>query len=233
MMLAARGIFLAARRSRKPTAKSYVQDGLIAMWDGIENAGWGVHDASATTWKDLVGQNDMTFAEPSAITVLGDAMQFTKESVSTGGRSMMASAPSNVVMVDICISCVSGFSSNQNIFLGPTSANGQNLLSVIAANRNRGFVCTVGPMLGPGESDIGSCTIATTGSAGWKNGVALTPSSDNGSGYINDGYVALCAGALQNFKVHSLRLYSRALTAAEIAANYAVDKVRFNLPDAT
>ncbi len=30
--------------------------------------------------------------------------------------------------------------------------------------------------------------------------------------------------------VHALRLYNRALTAAEIAANYAVDKERFNLP---
>ena len=31
-------------------------------------------------------------------------------------------------------------------------------------------------------------------------------------------------------KVHSIRIYSRALTAAEIAANYAIDKARFNLP---
>ena len=40
--------------SSSPTAKNYVQDGLVAMWDGIENAGWGVHDATATTWVDLV-----------------------------------------------------------------------------------------------------------------------------------------------------------------------------------
>ena len=26
------------------TAKDYAQNGLLAMWDGIENAGWGVHD---------------------------------------------------------------------------------------------------------------------------------------------------------------------------------------------
>jgi len=25
------------------------------MWDGIENAGWGVHDENATIWVDLVG----------------------------------------------------------------------------------------------------------------------------------------------------------------------------------
>ena len=31
-------------------------------------------------------------------------------------------------------------------------------------------------------------------------------------------------------KFHCCRIYNRALTAAEIAANYAVDKARFNLP---
>ena len=41
------------------TARDYVQDGLIAMWDGIENAGWGVHDPNTTVWKDLVGGFDL------------------------------------------------------------------------------------------------------------------------------------------------------------------------------
>ena len=46
-----------------PTARDYVQDGLVAMWDGIENAGWGVHDHAATSWKDLVGTNDLTLSK--------------------------------------------------------------------------------------------------------------------------------------------------------------------------
>ena len=37
------------------TSASYVQRGLIAQWDGIDNAGTGVHDPAATTWKNLVG----------------------------------------------------------------------------------------------------------------------------------------------------------------------------------
>lgn len=46
-----------------PTAKDYVQDGLISMWDGIENAGWGVHDPNATVWKDLSGNgHDFVFS---------------------------------------------------------------------------------------------------------------------------------------------------------------------------
>ena len=39
----------------KLTAKSYVQNGLMAMWDGIENVGWGRHSNSTTTWVDLAG----------------------------------------------------------------------------------------------------------------------------------------------------------------------------------
>ena len=38
------------------TAADYVQDGLIALWDGIENVGWGEHDDNATSWIDLTGK---------------------------------------------------------------------------------------------------------------------------------------------------------------------------------
>ena len=36
-------------------AHAYVTSGLVAQWDGIDNAGTGSHDATATTWKDLSG----------------------------------------------------------------------------------------------------------------------------------------------------------------------------------
>ncbi|MBR3221532.1 MAG: hypothetical protein IKF72_04800 [Kiritimatiellae bacterium] len=42
------------------TSSSYVQDGLMAQWDGIDNVGTGTHDPTATTWKDLAGNNDLT-----------------------------------------------------------------------------------------------------------------------------------------------------------------------------
>ena len=42
------------------TSASYVQNGLIAQWDGIDNQGTGTHDPTATTWKDLKGNNDLT-----------------------------------------------------------------------------------------------------------------------------------------------------------------------------
>lgn len=39
--------------SSSPTAKNYVQDGLVAMWDGIENAGWKTHRSNLPV--DLIG----------------------------------------------------------------------------------------------------------------------------------------------------------------------------------
>ena len=45
------------------TAYSYVQKGLKASYDGIDNAGTGTHDATVRTWKDLTGnENDGTLA---------------------------------------------------------------------------------------------------------------------------------------------------------------------------
>lgn len=57
-------------KSQKKTAKDYVQDGLVAMWDGIENAGWKTHDPAATTWIDLV--NRLELAAYSGTAVFGD-----------------------------------------------------------------------------------------------------------------------------------------------------------------
>jgi len=44
----------ATEDEQKFTVSDYVQDGLVAVWDGIENAGWGVHDRQATEWRELI-----------------------------------------------------------------------------------------------------------------------------------------------------------------------------------
>ncbi len=49
----------------KPISGTYAESGLVARWDAIDNAGTGTHDSSATTWKDLVGDNDMTIVSNS------------------------------------------------------------------------------------------------------------------------------------------------------------------------
>jgi hypothetical protein len=63
-MIAARQIAFGGS-TKESTAKLYIQDGLVAMWDGIENTGWGTHDANATVWKDLVGTRDVPMTNVS------------------------------------------------------------------------------------------------------------------------------------------------------------------------
>ena len=82
-----------------PTARDYVQDGLIAMWDGIENAGWGVHDSSATTWKDLVGGNDL---------VLQNTAHFDENSLVSADRDNLTALCSSrlpYASIEVCAFC--------------------------------------------------------------------------------------------------------------------------------
>ena len=45
--------------SAQGAAGAYVQRGLVAQYDGIDNAGTGSHDSSATTWKNLTGDDSL------------------------------------------------------------------------------------------------------------------------------------------------------------------------------
>ena len=62
-------------------ASSYVQGGLVACWDGIENAGAGTHDAGATVWKDIVGGYEFAL---TGVTVDADRMTFAGNATSYG-----------------------------------------------------------------------------------------------------------------------------------------------------
>ena len=58
------------------TSASYVQDGLITQWDGIDNAGTGTHNPNATVWKDLAGNLDLTLTANGSWTN-GNALVYT------------------------------------------------------------------------------------------------------------------------------------------------------------
>ena len=62
-------------------ASSYIQNGLVACWDGIENAGAGTHDAGATVWKDIVGGYEFAL---TGVTVDADRMTFAGSATSYG-----------------------------------------------------------------------------------------------------------------------------------------------------
>lgn len=237
MQIAARQSFLTGRAV--PTARDYVQDGLVAMWDGIENAGWGQHD-NATRMIDLLG----TFASFPCASMGTDCanVRITDKlrlaisavrSVEFSGSIVGYSAA--VLDNGIFTTTVSGSSQyggvytyggirignptlrNNKVWIGVTSANSVLENAFIAADAGERF--TVSLVSGDSSSVMyhngavkNNPTIRFYNQT-WCEVNGLTGTTNRG------GAGEYCC----------IRLYSHALTAAEVAANFAVDAARFRL----
>ena len=217
----------------KLSAKSYVQDGLVVMWDGIENAGWEVDDPNATTWKDLTGNGYDLMSAPANGWVDGG-----RNVKSAATNPAIAFSDNDIVSLSVCSSCIF---EGSNDFISIT-----NNRKLYYYNNKKCFICmsstSWGPNLGlgvvpqsitivfnfdhpPGDSYYYR-NMAWYGDSAVQNYTREWVGSHTTS--IGCPSYQKCSGV-----IHNVRIYSRALTADEIAANYAVDKARFNLPDAT
>jgi len=211
--------------AERVTAKSYIQDGLIAMWDGIENAGWGTHDPNATVWKDLVGDNDITlvggvFGDTALICngtqyggyndnvvnavhieIVANAKQYKKRCwIASTGQSLSNRYSGFVGWYDRGL-CFGLYDTARSLTLGTAISYS------FAVNSNRTFENNALVATESGKSD-------------------LTPQAQRG--------ICVVVGGQKNnplmCDIHCIRIYSRALTDEEIAHNYKIDKERFNLP---
>ena len=233
--------------SGKLSAKSYVQDGLIAMWDGIENAGWGKHVDGSANWIDLIHEytiNKTVGGHPFKI--LGNAF------ICTGSR-----VANNEAITSVDAAFFSSFNNSADYTfealqgdvvdssygsITATIGNSTNVFSrgFVLGNSTKAYIRT-----SHGTSWPSPECILTPGPGVW---FKTTTVVNNGRirGFVNGnelGYptpppeaAEVAADRIWISRANAykmLRLYSRALTAAEIAANYAVDAARFNLPAAT
>ena len=84
------------------TTESYVQDGLVGQWDGLENAGVGLYDATTNYWVDLTGQTG-DFA------VFDSVASFTANGLKKNAQGVMATnvtptARSDVRTIEVVVS---------------------------------------------------------------------------------------------------------------------------------
>ena len=218
------------------TANDYVQDGLVAMWDGIENAGWGVHDPNATTWKDLIGSCNLTLYS-SMCAPADNALVCTKSTAAQDGAYTIAQIPAYTTAEAVFrVDEASGTYKEYAVFCDRNKGIfGNNWkYQIFTCSRPRVYVSAEGLMAQGAVVALSwdtSARIATYNGGTAKNSTtyaAVFPTSNRFS-------VCGCTSASLSFHgaIHSIRLYSRALTADEIAHNYAVDKARFNLPEVT
>lgn len=244
-MIAARQIFLGRGGAKVPTAIDYVQTGLIAMWDGVENAGWGVHDANATTWVDLVGNANLillgncTFND-SYCTIMGNnnaayAQYSSPISVASGyGWTFHFVWRPLVATSYVCrpYSCrggqngIDGYERYQQngTSNGLFSGDGTGL-----TERHGLFTTTLNTIISEHYviSSNGDLTIYANGDLVATSTCKVATSLPNvGLGNSTSQY----GNRGVDEDVFDLGIYNRVLTAAEVSANSAVDKARFNLP---
>ena len=234
-------------KSQKKTAKDYVQDGLVAMWDGIENAGWGQHADNPDVFVDLLGNDSIGKYGNSVSSVY--PTWFSEDALCArpylnGQRSSVlydALVGGNVT-VELVATRESLSGSTVGFPAIMTANNWLNFAGFIGARLlvyNRGAAQYVDGFPDTAPYSF-SMTLSVDGDGVmyvYKDGIyfatvnpgaASRPSNSNFSIGLNlnlvnnSSYYALLT--------HCVRIYSRSLTAAAVSANSAIDKVRFNLP---
>ena len=237
----------------------YVADGLVAWWDGLWNAGLGVHDAAATVWKDLAGTRDATLRRGAN----GWGADALRTRSLTGGTAETSTA---ATMDGFAFASVGAF---EIVFRvdAAQNANGETLAFVGGHDRTAfSFVSggTAGEILifstpatriaaipgGGNPEDICELGVRHALSvnlgeeadvAGWSfrhNGTELDLYNRGGNLTVQTNGVGSVFGRTSSAfspdnavgEICCIRIYNRALTDAEVAANYAVDKERFGMP---
>ena len=236
---------IGARRMMYKWRNPYpAMDSCIAWWDGEWNAGGGKHDVSLGKILDLSGrERDITM--PSAWT-LGDNYINSKTS---GVNFLFSQTEMNAIIANGMTAEIVAKTIGSSGLFGWSAYGG--LSATYNTSQGAIFLTAQYSVVGGGPGTGGAQYVnITTGSAG--NHVFSVTAEIGGpsivycdgevksnyrslGGFRGDAYnMLMCfygwGQQADDLSLYSIRFHSRALTASEIAANYAVDKERFNLP---
>ena len=215
----------------EPTTKDYIQDGLIAHWDGIENVErGGGHNSSSTVWKDLTDNGyDLNLTSKASF---GDNCLISQNAKATAvGTKYLP----NYYTIEIVLKPVK--QENMVVFI-PQNSSSVRLFVICFDNNIMNF-----------QVKTGMHWYKTNRAIGQICSCAATYVNDNPANYYANGITAIDSGKWANWSarsitgitisdsntfyykgnIYSIRTYDRALSRAEIAHNYAIDKIRFGL----
>ncbi len=258
------GLRLAARAAAvkaqtKPAYRLYVQDGLVAMWDGEWNTPDG-HDPTATTWADLSGNGHDLTQSTGAVAWTDDALQLGKGGSLYGSGaafddiwSLAAQKTASTALTLEIVYHTDMDWTNGTIFVGTLTGQWANgCIGGVAvldcadpvtrqkpANTfsNGAYSSPLVFGVGTRKTFFAAATYTYDESAGLFN----TQTFADGAPYLASnvrqgskwrasvGFGVLPSNYYTRFvgRIHCARVYRRALTAEEIAANHALDRRRF------
>ena len=247
LLFAALPFFLLAPAARSElTSRSYVQKGLVACYDGIDNAGTGTHDPTAATWADLSGNGfDGTLAANLGWAADGWTNAVDGSGVRVGTR--LADALS-LGAFTVQFACVPARDNARQAFFSDYENNS----GAIAVEHNDGDTSAgrlrlfregsprysvLSPVVIPKDAFSSVSVSATqTEQAYWRNGTEAW-TNDTVFGTAAAGLPSVIGGdrTRENMAFrgvfHAFRAYNRALPEAEVKVNAAIDAIRFNGAD--
>ena len=247
MMLGARTAAWAKYGGGAPTARDYKLGGKAWIWDAIENQGYGLHETNPTVWTDVVnGLNLILYPAQSSSLEKTCFLDNRRYNSSWLNSSYYDGFPDDFLSLmttdaDKTFEFVFSFLNDfETVYANPSFQNG-NVISFVGYVGNRPlFYVGESAQYGRAVTDYGnlmSYVLTREGNTAklYENGVlAYTwtcASKTNSSLVIHEGQnIQLYDGTVNLELSHRCAIHSRALTADEIAANYAIDKARFSLP---
>ena len=216
------------------TVLGYVGDNLIMLLDGIANGVNGAHNTTITSLIDQSGNENNWEAEAGTVTATANALVFNSQSALKSTWTGQMTTPNTVEIVveneattASCIMCGLTVTEGQSqtsvgalswksdhILQGTGASNG--CLPVTSGRHTYSFVNDNGTWVGYKDGSLtsfGSVTVS------WNTGHKCF------GGFIG------ASGGNSNYRykgsIYSVRYYSSALSASEIARNYANDITRF------
>ena len=216
----------------------YVTDGLIAMWDGENNAGWNSHDDSAVTWIDLSGKGNNA--------ILSQWATWTDNAIVCDGTHYAALvSPDGIASVlhsEIVYERIQTTYGYLCYWADTKMGSSENPLRCQLSFKNSALMISYGraaidgawkDTYFPSVPLIGTLSVNFRYGRLWINGTEY-PSSSGGEtwSYTTIGEIGGRAARTENVykgKILCIRLYSRPLTESEITSNYIVDQMRFGL----
>ena len=220
------------------TAASYAQDGLVGQWDGIENAGAGLHDPATNYWTDLTGQSGdfALFTGVAAFTADG----LKKNAAGIMATNVTATARTDVLTIEVVVSGApeTGWvnalliSENQTATF---SNDRSGYRECFFDYQKFGWQTTQKPAQ---ETLTVTYSSATAASSYYQNGAK--PAGTKKTNYWSkpkntsamhiggrSGYNSGGDWTTTGYTIHAIRLYSRVLTQAEIRRHAMIDQIRF------
>ena len=240
---------VAVFKKRGLTALSYVQDGLVALYDGIENAGVGQHSNDATTWVDLTGNGGDGVCASQNFSWGSDGWSVSASCYPVTVSSYNISqtlATGKFTLQFSCTPAAPGNTDGRQCFFGQYAGDqGDASVEQTKANKLRLYHYKIGSIgtydwqsagtdyIGVGKFFSVAYAAATDSTALFVDGskretssAKFTTSHTNVVSIIGGDRSRPAFAFRGNY--NAFRLYNRVLTDKENALNAAIDAMRFN-----